>query len=307
VHNSASREVALLFSGGSDSTLTALVLAAEYDRVHLITYRSFGIILARQSEAHYRQLVQRFGAAKFVRVFADNRRLHRMLLRSLATDYTRYCSGTAPGVLCLACKVAMHARTIIYCLEHGVPAAADGATRTQADHPECMPDVLNAFRRLYADYGIRFTSPIYDVGPKSEIDARLDRAGFTSSVRIGQARRFNQPICLVGPWSTLWHFQAPYVEERMVQYVRDKRPVVDRAIRPYFRPRGLDLAALRRPPLPYDALPDHDHRSVCIQSEFGQSKDLFLSRLLSPLWRGLDLYLRLRARRTEVRRPDKGG
>lgn len=289
-------EIALMYSGGSDSTLAARLLAEAYDRVHLVTYRSVGIILDRQSRGHYRQLCQRFGAQRFVHVTIDNRWLHRALLKTLPTDYTRYCKGTAPGVICMACKVAMHARTLIYCLEHGLPEAADGATRFQTDHPECMPAVLNALRRMYAHYGVRFSNPIYDVGAKRTIDARLDREGFSSSVRIGQSRRFNQPVCLMGPWSTLWHFQAPYAEERMVAYVRDKRPLVDRAIRGYFRRRGLDLDRLRRPALVNPAGDDHDRRSVRVQSEFGEKSDLLLSRVLSPIWFMLDLWLTIGAR-----------
>ena len=291
------REIALMYSGGSDSTLTARRLARTHDRVHLVTYRSFGIILVRQSERHYRQLCARFGGERFVRAIIDNRWLHRALLKGLASDYVRYCQGTAPGVICLACKMAMHARTLIYCLQHGVPEAADGATRFQTDHPECMPDVLNALRQMYADYGVRFTSPIYDVPGKQHIEAVLRREGYASSLRIGQGQRFNQPMCLVGPWSTLWHFQAPYVEERMVAYVRDKRPLVDRAVRAYFRRRGLDLEGLRRPPLVLTPHGHHDHRPVKVESEFGERPDLFISRLLSPIWFLLDLYLSARAER----------
>jgi len=290
------REIALMYSGGSDSTVAALSLAKAYDRVHLITYRSTGIILTRQSEAHFRQLRERFGADRFVRVRLDNRRIHRLLLDTLPTDYRTYCEGTAPGVICMACKVAMHVRTLIYCLEHGVPEAADGATRTQADHPECMPGVLNALRRMYADYGVRLINPIYDVGRKADIDRRLDREGFRSSVRIGQARRFNQPVCLMGPWSTMWHFQAPYSEEKMIGYVREKRPVMDREIRAWLRRRGLDLDALRRPALVTDRGSDHDHRPIRVQSEFGERQDLLVSRILSPIWFLLDLYLTVRAR-----------
>jgi len=290
------REIALMYSGGSDSTLTAHRLAGICDRVHLITYRSFGIILARQSEMHYRQLCARFGPARFVRVHIDNRWLHRRLVRTLSTDYVRYCAGTAPGVICLACKLAMHVRTLIYCLEHGLPEAADGATRAQADHPECMPDVLNALRRMYADHGVRFTSPIYDVDRKRRIDALLDSEGYSLSARIGQSRRFNQPVCLIGPWSTLWHFQAPYSEERMVAYVRGKRPTVDRAIRAHFRRRGVGLDGVRRPPLTLAPDDDLGHRPVAVESEFGERLDLFLSRLLSPVWFVFDLVLTLRAR-----------
>lgn len=33
-----SSEISLMFSGGVDSTATALILAEQYDRVHLLTY-----------------------------------------------------------------------------------------------------------------------------------------------------------------------------------------------------------------------------------------------------------------------------
>src|SRR4051794_17049612 len=33
-------EIALMFSGGVDSTATAIMLAEQYDRIHLVTYKN---------------------------------------------------------------------------------------------------------------------------------------------------------------------------------------------------------------------------------------------------------------------------
>ncbi len=74
----------------------------------------------------------------------------------------------------------MHTRNIIYCLEHGIPAAADGPVRTQSDHPEMMPGVLNEWARFYAEHNVRFLEPKM---MSLHIYVKKDTASGRSSVR----------------------------------------------------------------------------------------------------------------------------
>src|SRR5258708_2807905 len=59
-------------------------------------------------------------------------------------------------------SLSWHARTLLYCLEHGVSEAVDGVTRELAHFPGHMESVQAEFRRLYAHFGVRYRSPVRD-------------------------------------------------------------------------------------------------------------------------------------------------
>ncbi|MFC1889356.1 hypothetical protein ACFL4G_06325 [Thermodesulfobacteriota bacterium] len=281
-HGEGTREVVLMFSGGYDSTITALQLAEQFDRIHLVTFRSYGLVGVSHSEKHLRELRREFGSDRFIHEYMDVRSLQRRIFSGFFEDYGRYCDGGAPGIVCLSCKLAMHACAAGYCLDHGIPCLADGANRTQSDHPEDMPGVMNVLRRFYMDLGVVYLSPIYD----SELSASGKRRylrdrGYSTGVWLGQSSRTIQPLCLIGPLPTLWHFSAPYKEARMVAYVEAKLPVLRKIVD--------EAAGVNRPDRRTSSLSENDmifldHRQVDVQSEISPGFDKFVSGLMSPLW-----------------------
>lgn len=289
-------QVATLFSGGMDSTLTAMYLADHFARVHLLTYKTLGLIRLNSSAIHAQQLIEKLGPARISHEIIDINELHRRLRTGFAQDYLNYCKGTAPGVLCLGCKLAMHVRTLLYCLEHGVAYATDGALRVQSDHPECMPGVLNTLRQMYADYGVHFSSPMYEIDSKDQNRKRMLELGFTVAKKIGSTTRFDQPICLVGPFSTMWHYSAPYDEAQMVQFLLSKRPVIDSIIADYCQKQQVNLAEIRARAFVVPETEMLQRKETPIQQEFGKKWDLFISTSLKPLWWILDVILKQRAR-----------
>ncbi|MBN2053982.1 7-cyano-7-deazaguanine synthase [bacterium] len=295
IHN----EVVTLFSGGMDSTLAVLDLTGRYERVHMLTFKTTGIVFAEHSRIHAGQLIREVGEDRLVHHIMDIRSIHRRIRRGLPEDYLRFCAGTAPGVLCMGCKLSMHVRTLMYCLDNGIAEAADGALRVQSDHPECMPEVLNELKRMYARYGVRFTSPMYDAPSKDDNRRRLLEHGFTVGKKFGSTTRFDQPICLVGPFSTMWHFSAPYDERAMVAFLSGKQAIVDGLIDEYMKNHHDSWPEHRPAPIPLD---DEDllcFREVRVQPEFGERVDHLISRALWPLWRLIDAWLRWSARRTD--------
>ncbi len=290
-------EAVLMFSGGMDSSLTAAHLAERFRKVHLITYRSRRLARVESSRINARKLAAIYGSDRVVHTIIDLHDEQRELLEQVPADYVEYCSTSAPGVLCLGCKLTMYTRTLVYCLEHGVTHAADGALRVQADHPECMPGTLNAIKVLFAEYGVAFDSPFYEVGSKREVRQLLADKGIELGPMFGATSRKEQPFCLLGPFTTIWHFDAPYDEDQMERYVHDKLPLLRRRIRRELEQRGLsEHEALATPlPVPPEAL--YERRPIVMQVEFGPRRDRWLSRSLGPVWWTLDRAMRWSSQR----------
>jgi hypothetical protein len=298
--------IAILFSGGMDSTWAAVWALERFRQIHLITYQTDVHRFIDNSRVHAVQLAERYGADRCLHRVIPIHGLHRSIREGFAADYDRYCAGRAAGIMCMGCKLAMHARTILYCVENGVGTAADGALRGQSDHPECMPDVLNSLRRIYASYDVRFLNPVYETARKSDIVESLRGLGLTSGVRIGQSSRTDQPVCLVGPFVTMWKFSAPVDEARMVAFVEDKRPVVDRYVRGEAARLGIVVPApdpANPATLPGDDVPAGARWT---EWEFGYPWDVIISYALTPLWLAVRAWLKLKARLAR-RRPAGDG
>jgi hypothetical protein len=66
------------------------------------------------------------------------------------------------NLVCVACKVAMHARAIIYCMENFVPHLVAGYARRQEYYPEQTPVFMNKIAAFSECFGIRTHFPVYE-------------------------------------------------------------------------------------------------------------------------------------------------
>lgn len=168
------REIAVIYSGGTDSTCVAALLAERYDRVHLLTFEELGTRGAPNPVGNVKKLKARFGEDKFV---------HHLLgiddlLRKIS--YDRYLSylwrhGLFMLSTCGFSSLSWHVRTILYCLDHEIMKAADGVTRELMHFPGHMDGVLEEVRRLYAHFGIEYANPVrdWDTPPDRQFVDRL--------------------------------------------------------------------------------------------------------------------------------------
>ncbi len=154
--------VALLYSGGTDSTLAAWKAAERFGEVHLLTYRRLGMFDVENSELNLGLLRERFPPGRFVRppvMSVDALFRH--------TSYDRYLRTLLRHRLmvlttCGLCKLAMHLRTLVYCVDHGVGHVWDGANKNMTIFPAQMAEVIELMRGLYASAGVRYDTPVYD-------------------------------------------------------------------------------------------------------------------------------------------------
>jgi len=240
--------VSLMFSGGLDSTVTALTLAGQYDKVHLLTYkRGYGHWFVGRSKVRVPELEKHLGRPVFTQFRASVRELFKkIVLASFVADFRRY---KALFIVCVGCKMAMHARSVIYNLEHGIPCVSDGTSEATAWMPDQMPVTLAEYKRLHEDYGLSYSNPVYHFGTREKARETLREAGLSMGRRIADRDFGTQPICLFGDVITIFRefmkVGLPLKEQSIVDFMREKRPILDDYIKDYFARKGLDIDELK--------------------------------------------------------------
>lgn len=156
-------EIAVLFSGGSDSTLAALV-CKHFKKVHLLTFHHSGMLDFEKASVNARKLQKKFGEEKFVHKYISIEELYKKLYRdSYLSDLNKYkCYIVACS--CYACQLAMHIKTIIYALENNVGIACAGYKQEKAPVWFFMSEKgIKEIESLYEEYGLRLLNPVYHI------------------------------------------------------------------------------------------------------------------------------------------------
>ena len=169
------QELAILFSGGTDSlALYALAVAGHHPelpqprRIHLLhmlngmgrfpdfTRNRFEVartILAaqvsRSAEISEADLVE-----------LDMGRLFQGLWLDRYEELMPRFGGR--NLVCVACKLGMHIRAVIYCAEHLVPQVVAGYARKQDFYPEQTPGFMEKIAEFSSRFGIKTFFPVYD-------------------------------------------------------------------------------------------------------------------------------------------------
>ena len=151
----------LLFSGGIDSTYTAVKLADKYDKLILITYRTPGMINLHLAEQTARKI----------------KNLFRDKIEHRTIDIREYISLSRGNIIkciadnlkyhffyswCLGCKLGMHLRTIELCHQEGINTVLDGSNIYDSHALEQHKECEDFFETLYTENGIKFLSPFYN-------------------------------------------------------------------------------------------------------------------------------------------------
>jgi predicted subunit of tRNA(5-methylaminomethyl-2-thiouridylate) methyltransferase len=155
-------KVAILFSGGTDSTLTASIEQKKYDEIYLLSYWRNGISCIDNSKGHAEKLQQKYSDKKFEHHILDvddlfkelsyenflhNIKKHRFFLLST----------------CGFCKLAMHVRTLQFCLEHNIKYVCDGANRNMYIYPFQRSENVELLRDMYREFDITYYNPVFDL------------------------------------------------------------------------------------------------------------------------------------------------
>ncbi len=240
---------AVLFSGGTDSTLAAAQMLDECDKITLLTFDPGFLLFVDNTRVHARKLQKKFGKDRVEHQIIDIRHfIKRILGVDVKADLKEY-GFNMSSLVCLGCRLSMHSFAIYWCLKNGVAYLADGSIRAQSTVPEQMESVIRRNRRFYSqEYGIRHFSPIYE---ESESDQRLDELGISGKKRL--KKQFilfdTQPTCLFGVPADVYGrlFYGPLVgsqrEKDSEQYCAEKYPLMRDLVRDSVTAEGLDVEA----------------------------------------------------------------
>ncbi len=169
------QELAILFSGGSDSlALYALAAAGAHPEIprprgiHLLNmlngmgrFSSFPKGRFRVSERILMaQLPDSEQVPQSIYVELDMGRLFQGLWLDRYEELMPRYGGK--NLVCVACKLAMHIRALIYCIEMLVPQLLAGYARKQSYYPEQTTAFMDRISRLSDEFGIKTVFPVYD-------------------------------------------------------------------------------------------------------------------------------------------------
>ncbi len=240
---------AILFSGGTDSTLAAALMLDEGRDVTLLTFDPGFVLFLDNASNNARRLQLRYGADRVRQEIIDNTEpTQRILFGDKVADLREY-GFNMSALVCLGCRMAMHARAIIYCLENEVPYLVDGSIADQSTVPEQLPSVLQRHRRFYREeFGIHHRSPIYD---ESRSDRRLAEMGMDGQKDL--KRQFilfdTQGTCPFGVtadvYGRMFYRLMPRTRElESEQYCKEKYPLLRQVVYDHFAERGQVVADL---------------------------------------------------------------
>jgi hypothetical protein len=157
-------EVSVLFSGGSDSTLVAALMCADFKKVHLLTFCHSGMVQISKTSINVKALKRKFGEEKVTHKYISIEQMYkRLYLDNFSSDLTRF-KAYLSACSCYACQLTMHTATINYNLKNGIAQACTGYKREKAHVFFNMSEKgIKQIGSLYENYGMRLLNPVYDI------------------------------------------------------------------------------------------------------------------------------------------------
>lgn len=221
-------EVALLFSGGIDSTLAASILALKGYKVHLLIMDNGVLNKEKITKYRYNELRKIFPNNIVCWKKLNCKKLFiNLAIKNLDDNFKKYKSN----LFCLGCKLSIHTVGLIYCLENNINNIADGYTFYQHTLVEQNPEIVYIVRNFDKKYNIKYLNPVYEYKSKNDVkEELLDLFLYTKSL---------EQICALSP-----AFGRVGIEidiKDAIKYTEDKLDVCKEYIDNYFDMRSCDI------------------------------------------------------------------
>lgn len=185
-----------MFSGGIDSTMTAVLLAEKYDCIHLLTYNNgYGHMFMKTVKKRVNELNNKLGNKFIYSITSTKDLFEKITVNNVAKEIKEHKSGF---VWCMGCKLAMHAQSIVYNKKHKIKEMTDGSSYSTKEMVEQKPFSIKLIKYLYKKHGIKFHTPVYNL-PRKESIKKLESMGFNMGwFKIMDRFVGIQPKCLAG-------------------------------------------------------------------------------------------------------------
>lgn len=188
-------KILILFSGGKDSMLSAILLIEQGYEVILVHYDNSFELGSENVKNGYKRLVKKYGGDKvkylgvkkvdaIFRIFVKD--FYNLRVDEILKEYGKI---SFSQFNCLACRLAMYITTIILCKQLDISYVADGARKSQLFAIE-QDEMLNLFKDLFKKYNINLLLPVKDLENDFEEKNELLVRGIIPKVSESQ--------CLIG-------------------------------------------------------------------------------------------------------------
>lgn len=170
IEESNKNEVAVLFSGGRDSSLATCLLAKSGNKLHLVTTFNGAVIKGELSNYRYDELKSIFPDNILKRVIIPSFSLFRRIaLVDIEEDFSKYKKNLIP----VGDAITSHAEAIVYCLKNNVSIIASGYTRYESNYPEQIPEAINLMHKFLGEYNLKYITPVLDYDSLDKVKYRL--------------------------------------------------------------------------------------------------------------------------------------
>lgn len=165
----------VLYSGGLDSSLAACLMIEQGYDVDLLHMNQGALISNHLSKIRYQEIKEIYPKSNITLSYMQVAGYFRSIaLASIENDILE----NGVNLVCIGCKLAMHAKAIIHCLNNNIKNVADGATKRQERYGEQRKCAIERIRKLYQKYGINYVNPVYEY-EKTDIKYGLFDRGLT--------------------------------------------------------------------------------------------------------------------------------
>lgn len=183
-------EAIVLFSGGSDSTLAAALMAEQHDKVHLLTFDRLSFLGASSyTKDNFENLKSIYGQERIVHKVLKIDAVHSFLC------YQNYFSmvrefRTAVTAMTFS-KLAMHLCAADYALGKNVNIVVDGATPYMEHYPDQNKNIaLSQLKDFYSLFSIAYDNPVFGIA--EDVEQKLYDKGLTKHPQVRGTQKDKQ-------------------------------------------------------------------------------------------------------------------
>ncbi len=161
------KKTAILFSGGSDSTLAVILEQEKFDVIYLLSFFRQGITSIENTAKHAEALRSKYPNKTFIHKIISIEKTFKKI------SYHNYIKNLFTHRLfmlstCGFCKLAMHIETIKFCKEENIHYVSDGAHQSMEWEPFQRQDLIQELAKLYQSYKITYNTPVFHIPEKPE-------------------------------------------------------------------------------------------------------------------------------------------
>lgn len=197
--------IAIMFSGGVDSTYAAWSQVPDHERIRLVTFVRTGLRNPQNTQEAVDRLNSAFHGKHITHELVDYEDLYRLVSpdkKKMEVQNDVLSQKIGPlwedpdGINhgrkkydflkqklfmaneCLQCKIAMHLAAIRFCKKNGIKTLCDGSNTEQPDDGSQLEDVKSIAIDIFRSCGINYFSPAFHVA-EEERSVSLYEAGIT--------------------------------------------------------------------------------------------------------------------------------